>query len=136
MKIVIDANVLFSILIKSGKTEELLIFNNFELFAPEYLFEEFEKYKTLIFEKTQRDIEYFEVFLEVMKRKINIVPNNEINSFIEIAKEISPDIKDTDYFAVALLLECPIWSNDKLLKSQDIVKIYNNEDLIKRIKDI
>ena len=136
MKIVIDANVLFSILIKSGKTEELLIFNNFELFAPEYLFAEFEKYKTLIFEKTQRDIEYFEVFLEVMKRKINIVPNNEINSFIEIAKEISPDIKDTDYFAVALLLECPIWSNDKLLKSQDIVKIYNNEDLIKRIKDI
>ena len=136
MKIVIDANILFSMLIKSGKTEELLIFNNFELFAPEYLFEEFEKYKTLIFEKTQRDIEYFEVFLEVMKRKINIVPNNEISSFIEIAKEISPDIKDTDYFAVALLLECPIWSNDKLLKSQDIVKIYNNEDLIKRIKDI
>ena len=48
MDLVIDANILFSILIKSGKTEELLFKEDIHLFAPEFIFEEFEKYKNLI----------------------------------------------------------------------------------------
>ena len=35
------------------------------------------------------------------------------------------------YFALALKLNCGIWSNDKKLKNQDKVKVYSTEDLLK-----
>ena len=52
MDLVIDVNVLFSALIKRGKTEELLFKEAFHLFAPEFLFDEFEAYRERILEKT------------------------------------------------------------------------------------
>ena len=60
MDLVIDANVLFSVLIKSGKTEELLFEEDLHIFAPEFIFEELEKYKDLILEKTERSKEEFD----------------------------------------------------------------------------
>lgn len=42
MDLVVDANILFSVLIKKGKTEELLFKDTIHLFAPEFLFDEFE----------------------------------------------------------------------------------------------
>lgn len=43
MDLVIDSNVLFAALIKKGVTSELLFKHT--LFAPEFIFEEFKKYK-------------------------------------------------------------------------------------------
>ncbi|MEK6928390.1 MAG: hypothetical protein AABW65_00335 [Nanoarchaeota archaeon] len=37
-------------------------------------------------------------------------------------------------FALALKLDCAIWSNDKKLNEQDKVKIYSTEDLIELLK--
>ena len=46
MDLVIDANVLFSVLIKIGKTEELMLHEDIQVFAPEFIFEEFDKVYT------------------------------------------------------------------------------------------
>lgn len=46
-------------------------------------------------------------------------------------KKISPDPNDADYFALALMLKCPIWSNDKELLKQNVVRIYSTGELIK-----
>ncbi|PIN85274.1 MAG: hypothetical protein COV47_03030 [Candidatus Diapherotrites archaeon CG11_big_fil_rev_8_21_14_0_20_37_9] len=43
-------------------------------------------------------------------------------------KKISPDPKDVPYFALALKLRCPIWTNDKLLKKQKKVKIISTSE--------
>ena len=51
--------------------------------------------------------------------------------FIDGAERISPDPKDTSYFALALKLNCPIWSNDKKLKEQNKIKIYSTEEIVK-----
>jgi predicted nucleic acid-binding protein len=37
MKLVVDANILFSLLIKQGKTAELFLNLSLELYAPEFL---------------------------------------------------------------------------------------------------
>ncbi|MAG78609.1 hypothetical protein CL616_04570, partial [archaeon] len=52
--------------------------------------------------------------------------------FIKKAEKISPDINDTEYFALAIALGFPIWSNDKLLKTQKLVKIYSTTELLER----
>ncbi len=132
MDLIIDANILFSILIKSGKTEELFFEEDLHLFAPEFLFEEFEKYKELILEKTERTKEEFNRLITILKKKIKIIPNEETDKFLQEAKKASPDAKDVDYFALALKIKCPLWSNDKALKSkQEIIKVYSTEDLVK-----
>jgi predicted nucleic acid-binding protein len=43
------------------------------------------------------------------------------------------DEKDTHYVALALKLNCPIWSNDTDLKKQNKVKIYNTKELLEEL---
>ncbi|MBI2110429.1 PIN domain-containing protein [Candidatus Woesearchaeota archaeon] len=135
MDLVIDANILFAALIKKGITSELLFKENFHLYASEFIFIEFSRYKPLLRNKTERTDEDFEEVLELFERRVTLVPNEEIIHFLDKAKGISPDIKDVPYVALALKLNCAIWSNDKALKEkQHIVKVYSTEDLI-RLED-
>lgn len=45
------------------------------------------------------------------------------------AQSITPDKYDQDYFALALKLGCPIWSNDKALKGQKRIKVYSTKEV-------
>lgn len=125
---------MFSILIRKGKTEDILFNDNLHIFAPEFLFEEFNKYAALILGKTGRNKEEFEELVRIIKKKIKTVPNEETEKYINKAGKISPDKNDIDYFALALKLKCPIWSNDKELKKQEKITVYSTEDLIKTLK--
>lgn len=62
-----------------------------------------------------------------------MIPREEIMPFIGEAKNISPDAKDAPYFALAMRLKCPIWSNDKDLKKQNSVEIYSTDDLVRML---
>jgi|SRR3989338_4103513 len=134
MNLVADANVLFAALIKEGKTIEILLNPFFNFHAPEFLFEEFNKYKNEILRKTYRSESQFLEILEIMKNIINIIPKEEYLDRVNPAEEISPDENDTDYFALALKLNCAIWSNDKRLKEQNKVKIYSTEELVELLE--
>ena len=133
MKLIVDANVLFSALIKDGLTAELLISDKLQLFAPEFLFTEFAKYEDLILRKTHRNEEEFNNFLGILKEQIFIVPKKEIIPFMDEADKISPDPKDKLYLALAIALKSSIWSNDKKLKQgQDKITVFSTEELLKR----
>ena len=133
MKLIVDANVLFSALIKEGLTAELLISDKLQFFAPEFLFTEFAKYKDLILRKTHRNEEDFNNFLEILKEQISIVPKKEITPFMYEADKISPDPKDTIYLACAIALKSNIWSNNKKLKlNQTKIIVFSTEELLKR----
>lgn len=134
MDLVIDANILFSVLIKKGKTEELLFKDTLHLFAPEFLFDEFEKYRKLIKDKTKRNDKDFDRLMRILREKINVVPNEETEKFILKAKNICPDENDVDYFALALKLNCSVWSNDKALKNQRQIDVISTEELIIKIE--
>jgi predicted nucleic acid-binding protein len=125
MRLVVDANILFAGLIKRGKTAELLCDRNLELFVPSFIYEEYEKYRSHILEKTQHDD--MEDFFERISSTLKII-NPDKESF-RIASTITPDIKDTLYIALAIELHCPIWSNDKRLKNLGIT-IFNTQELL------
>ena len=131
MDLVIDANILFAVCIKSGKTEEIIFSEEIHLFAPEFIFQEFSKYKELLLEKTNRSEEEFYKLLSILRKRITIISNEETEHFIVLAKKTSPDPKDADYFALALKLNCAIWSNDKKLNEQKKVSIISTEYILK-----
>ncbi|MFH1399254.1 MAG: PIN domain-containing protein [Candidatus Woesearchaeota archaeon] len=130
MRLVVDANILFAALIKASITSALLFDQNIQLFAPEYLLEEFCKHKQTIIKKTNRTATELAEIFQILQARITVVPKQEFSHFLNKAKFISPDKDDTVYFALALRLKCGIWSNDKQLKKQEHIKVYSTADLI------
>lgn len=131
MQIIIDANVVIAMLIKPGKPVDLFFKEELEIFAPELLFEELERNKKEIIKKSRLTKKEFDWLLIILRRKIIIVPEEEFLKYREKAEEICPDPKDIVYFALALLLKCSIWTNEKKLKEQDNVKVYSTHELMK-----
>lgn len=134
MDIVIDANVLFAALIKEGATRRLLMSDMLTLYAPEFLIEEVEKYEEFILQKTGKSKEELQRVLAVLRRRITFVRLSELVSFLDKAKQISPDEKDISYLALALRLSLPLWSNDAALKQkQGAVKVYSTEEVARQV---
>jgi len=131
MDLVIDANVIFAVLIKSSFSSDMLFKEEFHLFTPEYILIEFEKYKEDILKKTERTTVEFFRLVEILKRRITFIPLEELIDYVEEADKLTPDPKDMAYFALALKLNCAIWSNDKKLKEQDKIKVYHTHELSK-----
>lgn len=132
MDLVVDANVLFAVLIKDNFSSQLLFNEKFHLFRPEYVFIEIEEHLEEIISKTERTIGEFYNLLEVLKRRIVLVPLEELTEYIGAAEKITPDPDDMAYIALALKLNGAIWSNDKELKEkQKVIKIYPTHELVR-----
>jgi len=44
------------------------------------------------------------------------------------------DEKDTPFLALAMQLNCPIWSNDKHFKEQQVAEVYTTSEIIDLIE--
>jgi predicted nucleic acid-binding protein len=128
VELIIDANILFSALLKDSVTSDLLF--KHKLYAPEFIIDEFKKYKKELMKKTKRSDKEFTIFFEIIERNITLIPKEALQLYIKKAEKISPDPKDVLYFALALKLKCALWSQDKALKNQKEIIVYNTEELI------
>ena len=117
MKLVIDANIILSALIAYNQTVVDLFFSKeLEILSPEYVLQEIEEHKEEILEKTGYTSVDFDIILSLLYSRIELVPFSVFERYISEAKAICPDPDDVEYFALALKLQCSIWSNDKKLK--------------------
>ena len=137
MLLVVDANVVFSVLIKDGKTFDIFILNRankrFEFVAPEFLMVEVEKHSREILKKTGLSSEELGKVLDFLEKEIEFVSFEEFAGFFSGAEKISPDPNDVQYFALALKLNGAIWSNDKPLKKQFAIEVLSTSEVIKLV---
>lgn len=130
MQIVIDTNVILAMLIRPGKPIDTFFNQRLQICAPALLFSEIENNKDEAMEKTRLDTEEFELLYNILKANTAVIPEGDFLGFRELAKEICPDPKDIVFFALALYLKCPIWSNEKKLKKQEVVIVYATHELM------
>ncbi|MEK6874717.1 MAG: PIN domain-containing protein [Nanoarchaeota archaeon] len=97
MDLVLDANILFSALIRQDTTFNLILHEDIHLYAPEFILVELAKYKELILQKTDRSAEEFDAVLAVLCKYIQFVPMEDFVTFLNEAERISPDPKDVAY---------------------------------------
>jgi predicted nucleic acid-binding protein len=135
MELVIDANILFSALIKDSFTSELLFEEELKLYTPEFIIDEFNKHEDLILQKTCRTREQFIEIMHCLKEVIKTIPEEGFSTSIKEAESISPDKDDVMYFALALKMKCGIWSNDKRLKEQSKLRVYSTKDIVEHLKN-
>jgi predicted nucleic acid-binding protein len=135
MRLVVDANELFAGIIARGKelqswTLDILFSDEVEFFAPFRLLAELEKNRDEIRDKSGFSSMDFEAFVSILKLRVGFIPIEQFLDEIPEAKKLAPHLKDVEYFALALKLDCPIWSNEKAFKKQSKVKVFSTSDLI------
>ena len=117
MDLIIDANIFIAALISPrGHTADLFFLDALRLYAPEFLLEEIDEHEEEIVLKTGLSEVKFHQAVTFLRTQIRFVPVIEFLSFLPRAKEISPDVDDVAYFALALKQRCSLLSNNKLLK--------------------
>ena len=133
MLIVSDANELFGALISRSKTLDLFLDKSLEIVCPEFILYEFNKHKHSISEKSGLTEKDLFLFLFLISPRIKFFKTEEFKDFLKEAKSISPDPNDVEYLALALKLNCPLWSEDKSLKGQNKVKVLTTSELIREL---
>jgi len=137
--LVVDTNIVFSILQKEGITRKLFFFLGVEFYTPNFLMVEIIKYKEKIVSlSTMNESEFISVVYKVFN-KINFVNETLISAenrkkAYEMCKDI--DETDTPFVALALELNIPLWSGDKKLVKGLKIKEFNKVLTTNDIKNI
>ena len=132
MLLVVDANELFSAMIARGKTLDLFFHPEIELISPSFIVTEFEKYYKEIAEKSGFSEEETLSFFVLLLPQITFVHEKGYTSFLSEARKVSPDPNDIHYFALALKLNCFLWSEERKLGEQKKVAVLSTKELLKR----
>jgi predicted nucleic acid-binding protein len=123
---------MFSFFWKNSVTRRMLMDQGLDLFAPEFALEEINKYKNEILQKTNLTEQEFISLRKELAIAICFISVEEYKQFFKQAIVASPDENDIDFFALALKMDCSLWSNDKNLKQQDKVKILNTKQVLEQ----
>ena len=131
MLLIVDTNVIFSFFNRESVARRIVLSGKVKLFAPKFLLEEIEEHKQEIKEKFGLNDMQISIVLELVKTFIDFIPLDEFKDKVPEAKNISPDPDDIQFLALALKLDIPLWSEDKALKQQNVVKVFNTSELVK-----
>lgn len=75
MNIIIDSNILFSALIKDSLTREIILnYDSLFLFS-DFIFQEMEQHKEELFKKSEMDEKDFNQLLNLILKKVVVVPD-------------------------------------------------------------
>ena len=116
MEVVLDANVLFRILISQGEILELIFDDNLHLFSPLKLKQEFLKNKEEIMSKSKLSEDEFNILCSLIFDKITFVPLEKYKKSLTEAKELlGKHTKDEDFVALCLSRNISLWTYEPLL---------------------
>jgi len=133
LRIVIDTNILIGALVRDTSFKARLLKNKRGMFFfPDYGLEEIGKFREYISSKRKKDTTApsFDYAIKFLMESITVVPRqlyqDQIPGAYTIMENIDP--KDSPFLALALHLECPLWSDDAHLKRQSRVPCYSTQE--------
>ena len=130
MKLIIDNNILFSLMKPDSTASKIFSILSCEFIAPLFVIKEFEKYEDECLKKSRLSNKKFHERKKQIFSKINFIKYEFYKEFINEAINSISDFDDAPYFALALKLNIPIWSNDSILKKQNKIKVLSTKEII------
>ena len=116
MEAVLDANVLFRILISQGEIIDLIFHDKLSLFAPFKLKQEFLNNKQGILSKSKLSEDELNILSSLIFDKITFVPLDKYKKSLAEAKELlGKHTKDEDFVALCLSKNISLWTYESLL---------------------
>ena len=136
MKVTADANILFSALLKKGKTRKIWFNPEIELFVPLFILKEFQKYKQYLQKKSDLKEKEFNVLCEKLLSQVLFVKDSELKPYLPAASSLLKDAKDLLYLACALKEDTIIWSEDKGFKKQNRIKTLTTKEMAEEFGEL
>ena len=136
MKFVIDTNIIFSALLRNSVTRKIILSDVFELYVPEYLYEEIARHDDLILEKSKLSTTDYTALLLLFQKHTKIAKHEVYERKMPLAEQTTKeiDVTDSPFLALALALGNPIWTNDAHLKQQNLVDVYTTEKVLELLQ--
>ena len=131
-RLVADTNAIAAAIIRDGVSRRIIFLPVINFFAPDFMQAELEEHRQEFVAKSKLTEEQYEKAVQAVLANITQMPAASYLPFKKEAIETSPDHDDWPFFAVALCLGCPLWSNEKRLAMQEKVEIVSTAGLLKR----
>lgn len=137
MRIVVDANIILSGLIADSMTRRLLVELEKDLLTPAYVHDEIGNYTDLVVEKSGLTPAAVEDLIEILFKRIEVVPRSEVLVSLQEAARIMRDVDPDDalYLATALERDGRIWSDDRHYEEQDLVPTVTTGEMVERFDE-
>ena len=133
MRLVVDANIIISGLLKDSAVRRIIISSGHDLYTPRFCTHEILANMDVICKKDglskQENLKVLSTLLGYMHEVDVGFYEKELSKAYNIMKKI--DVNDTPYLALALSFDCDgIWTEDKHFEKQDKVKVWKTKDFI------
>jgi predicted nucleic acid-binding protein len=118
--LILDTNIVFSALRrKNTSLRDKLTNKNYLFYTPRFLFVEIFKHKERILKGSRASEEETLELLSIILHHLNFINEDLISTSIymqayKLCKDI--DEKDTPFIAMAIAMNCPLWTRDEELK--------------------
>jgi len=135
VRIVLDANPLFSALLKDGPTRRTIYDTEAALFAPEHLKAELARHRAELQRRSGLSTAEFPRLVDEITAQISWVIDDAVRAHVpEAARALaSVDVGDVPYLACALAVRADaIWSHDRDFDEQRLVKRVSHPDELRR----
>ena len=139
-ELVIDASILFSFFKANSSRRDVfkkLLEHESKLASPDFALKELSNNKPGIIKFANINKGEFDDILSELNRDLETLKSERYEAFLPEANRISPhgeDTKDDPYFALALALNCAIWSDEAAFKQQSLIKVLNTKELLELLK--
>ena len=129
MKLVINANIAFSLLKKDSFTRRLVHRYRLSLISHPFIVEELKGHSEIVCRKIGVSPDKFLRIMEILSALIDLSRSASPQQ-LNRARSLLPDPEDAPYLALAIRLKLPLWSNDPHLKEQSLVTVFTTEELV------
>ena len=131
-RVVVDANILFGVLLGDGTTRRLLLYGGLDLHSPATIWEEFDRNRAHLLAKSRATEAAFDLLLDALRDRISEVPLAVIRERLGQAEESlgKGNPLDAPYVAAALALSATLWTQDKGLLAKAPVPVVTTADVI------
>ena len=130
MKLVVDTNRVIASLIKNSLSRRIINHPFLEFITPDYTLQELSKYEAMIRKKTKLTHEEFDLLLSLIFEKITIIPKEEYEDFLDLAKTLIDDIDDVPFIALSLAIKVDgIWTDDTHFQTQKQFIVFRTKEL-------
>ena len=134
MRLIVDANIIFSALIKDGLARKIVFAPELELYSPRYLTLEIHAHLPEILKKSKLSDEKLSRVSNLILSQIIMIEDKQITPFYPAAISLIADENDRPYFAAALAIGSDVWSQDNDFSNQTRVKIWKTKELAEKLE--
>jgi predicted nucleic acid-binding protein len=133
MRIVVDANIVISALIRDSRTRKILLSTKFDLVPPDFVLGEISKYSDYISKKAGISRKDLDLLMALVFQSITVIPAEDYESCKDKALSImKDDVKDVPYVACCLALGCDgIWTNDSDYEGKMDIRTLSTGDMLR-----